>query len=106
MPDYAVGKPCEFAPSAAVAVQAGRRTIAVFRVGYEFFAVSNARPHKGASLCDGEIVADVAGVHGHYCGRVLGHRYAGPRRRYRRVPHFRKMASLTLTMLVRQPYSF
>src|SRR3954451_15523268 len=47
---------CEFAPGAAVAVQAGRRTIAVFRVGGEFFAVSNACPHKGASLCDGEII--------------------------------------------------
>jgi len=56
MPDYVVGKVCEFGPGAAVAVQAGRRTIAVFRVGDEFFAVSNTCPHKGASLCDGEIV--------------------------------------------------
>ena len=41
-----------------MAVQAGRRTIAVFRVGDEFFAVNNACPHKGASLCDGEILIE------------------------------------------------
>jgi nitrite reductase (NADH) small subunit/3-phenylpropionate/trans-cinnamate dioxygenase ferredoxin subunit len=56
MTDYVLGKVCDFASGAAVAVQAGRRTIAVFRVGDEFFAVNNACPHKGASLCDGEIV--------------------------------------------------
>jgi nitrite reductase (NADH) small subunit/3-phenylpropionate/trans-cinnamate dioxygenase ferredoxin subunit len=56
MTEYVVGKVGEFAPGAAIAVQAGRRTIAVFRIGDEFFAVNNACPHKGASLCDGEIV--------------------------------------------------
>ena len=56
MADYVLGKLCEFAPGTAVAVQAGRRTIAVFRIGDEFFAVNNACPHKGASLCDGEIL--------------------------------------------------
>jgi nitrite reductase (NADH) small subunit/3-phenylpropionate/trans-cinnamate dioxygenase ferredoxin subunit len=56
MTEYVVGKVDEIAPGTAVAVQAGRRTIAVFRVGDEFFAVNNACPHKGASLCDGELV--------------------------------------------------
>jgi nitrite reductase/ring-hydroxylating ferredoxin subunit len=39
-------------------VQAGRRTIAVFRVGNDFFAISNVCPHKGASLCDGEVLVE------------------------------------------------
>jgi len=55
--DYVVGKVSEIAPGAAIAVQAGRRIIAVFRVGDEFFALTNACPHKGASLCDGEVMA-------------------------------------------------
>ena len=57
MTEYVIGKVREFAPGASVAVQAGQRTIAVFRIGDEFFAVNNACPHKGASLCDGEIIA-------------------------------------------------
>jgi nitrite reductase (NADH) small subunit len=58
MTDYVVGKIDDIQPGTAIAVQAGRRTIAVFRVGNEFFAVNNVCPHKGASLCDGEIVIE------------------------------------------------
>jgi nitrite reductase (NADH) small subunit len=56
MTEYVVGKINDIPPGTAIAVAAGRRTIAVFRIGDEFFAISNACPHKGASLCDGEIV--------------------------------------------------
>jgi nitrite reductase (NADH) small subunit len=56
MIEYVVGKIDDIPPGTAIAVQAGRRVIAVFRLGEEFFAVSNACPHKGASLCDGEII--------------------------------------------------
>ena len=56
MIEYVVGKIDDIRPGTAIAVQAGRRVIAVFRLGEEFFAVNNACPHKGASLCDGEIV--------------------------------------------------
>src|SRR5438477_5554940 len=58
MIEYVVGKVGDIAPGTAIAVQAGQRTIAVFRIGNEFFATSNACPHKGASLCDGEILVD------------------------------------------------
>jgi nitrite reductase (NADH) small subunit len=58
MTDYVVGKIGDIQPGTAIAVQAGRRVIAVFRVGNEFFAVNNMCPHKGASLCDGEIVIE------------------------------------------------
>ena len=58
MAEYVVGKVDEFTSGKAVAVQAGRRTIAVFRVGDDFFAISNVCPHKGASLCDGEVLVE------------------------------------------------
>ena len=58
MTDYVVGKIDDIQPGTAIAVQAGRRTIAVFRVGNAFFAVNNMCPHKGASLCDGEILIE------------------------------------------------
>ena len=58
MPDYVVGSLSDFPPGKAIAVQAGHRTIAVFRVGTEFFAVANTCPHKGASLCDGEVIPE------------------------------------------------
>jgi nitrite reductase (NADH) small subunit len=56
MIEYVVGKIDDIRPGTAVAVQAGRSVIAVFRLGERFFAVNNACPHKGASLCEGEIV--------------------------------------------------
>jgi nitrite reductase (NADH) small subunit len=59
MIEYVVGRVDDIRPGTAVAVQAGHHVIAVFRLGERFFAVNNACPHKGASLCDGEImVAD------------------------------------------------
>jgi nitrite reductase (NADH) small subunit len=58
MTDYVVGKLDDIPAGTAVAVQAGRRTIAVFRIGNDFFAVNNTCPHKGASLCDGEIIIE------------------------------------------------
>ena len=58
MIEYVVGKINDIRPGSAVAVQAGYRVIAVFRLGEKFFAVNNTCPHKGASLCDGEIVME------------------------------------------------
>jgi len=58
MTEYVVGKVDDIAPGTAIAVQAGRRTIAVFRIGNEFFAVANACPHKGGSLCEGEVILE------------------------------------------------
>jgi nitrite reductase (NADH) small subunit len=56
MIEYVVGKVDDIPSGSAVAVQAAHRVIAVFRLGDDFFAVNNACPHKGASLCDGEIL--------------------------------------------------
>ena len=58
MTEYIIGKVDDIPSGTVIAVQAGRRTIAVFRIGDDFFAINNACPHKGASLCDGEIMLD------------------------------------------------
>jgi NAD(P)H-dependent nitrite reductase small subunit len=56
--DYVIGKIGDLPEGQGIAVDAGRRTIAVFRFGDEVFAINNACPHKGASLCEGEIVVE------------------------------------------------
>jgi NAD(P)H-dependent nitrite reductase small subunit len=58
MAEYVVGKLNEIPEGKAIAVEAGRRTIAVFRVGGKLYAIANRCPHKGASLCEGEIVVE------------------------------------------------
>jgi nitrite reductase/ring-hydroxylating ferredoxin subunit len=45
----------EFPPGERRVVQAGRRSIGVFRVGDEFYAVNNFCPHQGGPLCLGRI---------------------------------------------------
>lgn len=57
MQEYIVGKLSDLPDGKGIAVQAGRRTVAVFRVGCEVFAVHNTCPHKGASLCEGTVIA-------------------------------------------------
>jgi len=58
MAEYVVGKVDEIPEGKAIAVEAGRRTIAIFRVAGKLYAVANRCPHKGASLCDGEVVVE------------------------------------------------
>ena len=58
MAEYVVGKIEDIPEGKAIAVEAGRRTIAIFRVAGKLYAVANRCPHKGASLCDGEVVAE------------------------------------------------
>jgi nitrite reductase/ring-hydroxylating ferredoxin subunit len=53
MTEYLVGKLADIPEDKGIAVQAGRRIVAVFRRGRELFAIANACPHKGASLCEG-----------------------------------------------------
>lgn len=43
----------EFAPGERRIVQAGRRSIGVFRVGDRFYAINNYCPHQGGPLCLG-----------------------------------------------------
>jgi nitrite reductase (NADH) small subunit len=85
MIEYVVGKIGDIAPGTAVAVQAGPRTIAVFRLGDDFFAISNVCPHKGASLCDGEIVDGVVRCPWHHWNWRLedGTLESDPRQRVR-----------------------
>jgi nitrite reductase (NADH) small subunit/3-phenylpropionate/trans-cinnamate dioxygenase ferredoxin subunit len=54
--EYLVGKVDDIPRGGAIAIAAGHRTIAVFRIGDDFFAINNTCPHKGAALCDGEII--------------------------------------------------
>ncbi len=56
MTDYLIGRTEDFIEGKPITVEAGRRTIAVYRLQNEFYAISNACPHKGASLCDGHVV--------------------------------------------------
>jgi NAD(P)H-dependent nitrite reductase small subunit len=58
MQEYLVGKFSELPEGKGVAVEAGRRTVAVFKIGADVFAISNTCPHKGASLCEGEVVCE------------------------------------------------
>lgn len=58
MQEYVVGKVDEIPDGRGIAVQAGRRTIAVFRIGESFFAIHNTCPHKGASLSEGAVVCE------------------------------------------------
>lgn len=61
MAEYVVGKTDEIAEGKSIAVQVGPRTIAVIRAGGKFYAIANRCPHKGASLCEGEVVVE-AGI--------------------------------------------
>ena len=58
MAEYVVGKVDDIPEGKGIAVEAGRRTIAVFRSAGKLYAVANKCPHKGASLCDGEVVVE------------------------------------------------
>ncbi len=55
MANYLLGKVEDFKDGAGVAVKAGKRVIAVFRVDDAFYAFNNTCPHKGGNLCDGEV---------------------------------------------------
>jgi len=56
MAEYIVGKVDDIPEGKGIAVEAGRRAIAVFRSGGKLYAIANKCPHKGASLCEGEVV--------------------------------------------------
>jgi NAD(P)H-dependent nitrite reductase small subunit len=58
MTEYVIGRRDDIPDGKAIAVRAGPPTVAVFRIGEEFYAISNVCPHKGASLCDGEILIE------------------------------------------------
>lgn len=61
MAEYIVGKIDEIPEGKSIAIQVGQRTIAVTRAKGKYYAYANRCPHKGASLCEGEVVAE-AGI--------------------------------------------
>lgn len=48
----------EFAPGERRIVQAGSRSIGVFRVGDRFYGIRNRCPHQGGPLCRGHLLDD------------------------------------------------
>lgn len=55
-----VGPASEIPEGGVKIVQAGARSIGVFRVGGEFYALRNSCPHQGAPLCLGKLQATYA----------------------------------------------
>ena len=53
MPKWVVGTVDEIPPGERKIVDVGGRTIGVFNVGGEFFALLNRCPHQGGPLCTG-----------------------------------------------------
>jgi len=51
-----VARASEVAPGSCKIVSARGRQIGLFKVGGDYFALSNRCPHKGAELCRGRIV--------------------------------------------------
>ena len=53
MNKYVVARVDEFPASGRLRVEVKGRPIAIFRLGEQFYALSNRCPHQGGSLCDG-----------------------------------------------------
>jgi nitrite reductase/ring-hydroxylating ferredoxin subunit len=53
-----VGPVGEFEPGERRIIEAGGRSIGVFRVGDRFYAVRNRCPHQGGPLCRGHLLDD------------------------------------------------
>lgn len=65
MKEYAVATVDEIPKGQCKIVKAGGRSIGVFNIDGEFFAIRNTCPHQGAELCKGKIV----GIH--TCGETI-----------------------------------
>lgn len=55
MPKYVVAAVDEMAPGARKIVDAGGRSLGIFNLGGEFFALRNRCPHQGGPLCEGKL---------------------------------------------------
>jgi len=60
MPAYPVARVSDLPPGERKIVTVGRRSIGVFNVGGEFYAIRNSCPHQGAPLCLGSITGTAA----------------------------------------------
>src|ERR1043165_6953333 len=64
---HVVAAASEIPPGGRKLVNANGRAIVVFNLGGEFFALSNRFPHRGGSLCDGNLTGLVLSDEpGHY----------------------------------------
>lgn len=52
---YVVASVAEIPPGGRKIVEVARRSIGIFNIGGEFFALRNRCPHMGANLCGGRI---------------------------------------------------
>jgi 3-phenylpropionate/trans-cinnamate dioxygenase ferredoxin subunit len=59
MAGHRVARVRDLPPGERVIVQIGSRSIGVFNVGGEFFALRNACPHQGGPLCEGQVLAAI-----------------------------------------------
>ena len=67
MARHCVGTVGEVPPGGRKIVEVGGRSIGVFNLGGEFFALRNRCPHQGAALCSGPLVSCVtSGAPGSY----------------------------------------
>lgn len=53
MARYAVGHVSEIPPGSRKVIEADRRSIGVFNIGGQYYAIRNLCPHQGAALCNG-----------------------------------------------------
>jgi nitrite reductase/ring-hydroxylating ferredoxin subunit len=56
---HVVAQAADIEPGEAITITLGRREIALFRVGSEFFATDNQCTHSGAPLADGYLDGEV-----------------------------------------------
>ena len=61
MPKYAVATVAEIPPGHRKIVEVAQRTIGVFNVKGEFFALRNTCPHQGGPLCQGLVTGFLFG---------------------------------------------
>ncbi len=52
---YVIGMPEEIPPGASKIVEIGGRSIGIFNIDGEFFAIRNSCPHQGGPLCRGMV---------------------------------------------------
>jgi nitrite reductase/ring-hydroxylating ferredoxin subunit len=60
MASHRVARVAEIPPGERRIVEIGGRSIGVFNVDGEFFAIRNACPHQGGPLCEGQVLSAIA----------------------------------------------
>ena len=60
MASHPVARVGEIPPGGRKIVEVGGRSIGVFNVDGEFFALRNRCPHQGGPLCEGQVLAAIA----------------------------------------------